>query len=219
MSAIANPAIVEKRVATSASGRAARLPCFTSLGSRASESTRRPPPQTMAGRRCNPSIISAMLKSPASDACPDALSSADTIIAQPSIAYSSQGERRKRRAARMVSRARTAAMRSTQAWPKCVRSTTVGSAAKPSVIGEPLISAERTKRPRVLLARSATAATASKRRRAGTAPSRFGVPSPRSGATQSRQTSTPMQKARETSSSHSGVARASRLASVSITSP
>jgi len=93
MTAIANPAILEKREATSAMARAARAPCFTSPGRMARESTRRPPPQTMAARRCNQSIISGMVKSPASAACPDALSSADTIIAQPSIAYWKERER------------------------------------------------------------------------------------------------------------------------------
>jgi hypothetical protein len=68
MKLIATPAILENRVATLAIAPAARSPCFKRGGRTTRERTRRPPPQTRAAMRCNQSMISAALKSPASEA-------------------------------------------------------------------------------------------------------------------------------------------------------
>src|SRR6185369_16719398 len=94
-----------------------------------------------------------------------------------------------------------AAMRMSQICPRWVRKTTVGSTEKTFERGWPLISAARTSRSLMLLAIIAAAAMPSSRHIRAR---RFRRETAESSRTQRRQTRTPMEKFRETSSSHSG---------------
>src|SRR6185369_14721727 len=161
--------------------------------------TKRPPPQREAAMRWSQSIISATLKSPASEACPDALLVMATMARSPSMKNMNARDSGCRLPAlSAIDRTKSAAIRMSQICPRWVRKRTVGSTEKAFERGRPLISAARTSRSLMLLAIVAARAMPSSHHiRASRA-------ADESSRTQRRQTRTPMEKFRKTSSSHSG---------------
>ncbi|HUO78455.1 MAG TPA: hypothetical protein VMU21_12855, partial [Thermodesulfovibrionales bacterium] len=116
-------------------------------------STTRPPPQTEAARRWSQSIISATLKSPLSEACPDALAVMDISIEKPSISNRNPRESRYGLPAfNVIDKSMRVAMRMSQTDPKWVLRITVGSIGKAAETGWPLISEARISNSATLLA-------------------------------------------------------------------
>src|SRR5512147_1184017 len=83
--ATAKPAIAENLLATAAIRGGGGFFPPVRPGRTEAESTIRPPPQTEAARRWSQSIISGRLKSPASEAWPEALAVIETISDRRSI--------------------------------------------------------------------------------------------------------------------------------------